>query len=112
MGCGSGRSSPPPGCCWWSSGPSAPAAPDRVGYAVGGYITAAYWFTSSTSFANPAVSLAQMFSDTFAGIAPSSVPMFVLMQLLGGGAGYLLIRALYPNPPSVAADLTADTTTG
>src|SRR5262249_54536736 len=49
---------------------------DHVAYTVGGYITAAYWFTSSTSFANPAVTMARMFSDTFAGIAPSSVPVF------------------------------------
>ncbi len=74
---------------------------DRVAYAVGGYITAAYWFTSSTSFANPAVTVARMFSDTFAGIAPSSVPMFVLMQLAGGLVGYLLIRALYPSAPAI-----------
>ncbi len=56
---------------------------DRVAYAVGGYITAAYWFTSSTSFANPAVTTVRMFSDTFAGIAPASVPIFVVMQLVG-----------------------------
>ena len=54
--------------------PSAPAASRPSRYAVGGYITAAYWFTSSTSFANPAVTVARMFSDTFAGIAPASVP--------------------------------------
>ena len=58
-----------------------------VAFAVGGYISAAYWFTSSTSFANPAVTIARMFSDTFAGIAPTSVPPFVLMQLLGGALG-------------------------
>ena len=58
--------------------------PETVAYVVGGYIAAAYWFTSSTSFANPAVTVARMFSDTFAGIAPASAPMFVLMQLLGG----------------------------
>jgi glycerol uptake facilitator-like aquaporin len=69
---------------------------DRVAYAVGGYIVAAYWFTSSTSFANPAVTVSRMFSDTFAGIAPSSVPGFVLAQLAGGVLGYGLIRALYP----------------
>lgn len=69
---------------------------DRVAYAVGGYITAAYWFTSSTSFANPAVTVARMFSDSFAGIAPSSVTMFVLMQVLGGALGFLLIRFLWP----------------
>jgi len=69
---------------------------ERVAFAVGGYILAAYWFTSSTSFANPAVTVARMFSNTFAGIAPSSVPGFVIAQLLGGLLGYLLIRALYP----------------
>jgi glycerol uptake facilitator-like aquaporin len=69
---------------------------DRVAYAVGGFITAAYWFTSSTSFANPAVTIARMFSDSFAGIAPGSVPMFVVMQVVGGVVGYGLIRGLYP----------------
>jgi glycerol uptake facilitator-like aquaporin len=76
---------------------------EAVAYAVGGYITAAYWFTSSTSFANPAVSVARMFSDTFAGIAPSSVPMFLLMQLCGGVAAFGLIRLLYPHPADLAA---------
>jgi glycerol uptake facilitator-like aquaporin len=82
---------------------------DRVAYAVGGYILAAYWFTSSTSFANPAVTVARMFSDTFAGIAPSSVLLFVLMQLIGGALGYVLIRALYPNAAAVAADVAVHT---
>jgi glycerol uptake facilitator-like aquaporin len=72
---------------------------DRVAFAVGGYILAAYWFTSSTSFANPAVTLARMFSNTFAGIAPASVGLFVLMQLVGGLLGYALIRGLYPHSP-------------
>jgi glycerol uptake facilitator-like aquaporin len=80
---------------------------DRVAFAVGGYILAAYWFTSSTSFANPAVTVARMFSDTFAGIAPSSVLLFVLMQLTGGALGYALIRGLYPNATAVASDVTA-----
>jgi glycerol uptake facilitator-like aquaporin len=71
-------------------------AGDRVAYAVGGYITAAYWFTSSTSFANPAVTIARMLSDTFAGIAPSSALWFVAMELAGAVGGYLLIRVLYP----------------
>jgi glycerol uptake facilitator-like aquaporin len=78
---------------------------DAVAYAVGGYITAAYWFTSSTSFANPAVTIARMFSDTFAGIAPVSVSMFVLMQLLGGAAAFGLIRLLYPHAADLATDL-------
>ncbi|MGI8522986.1 MAG: aquaporin [Nocardioides sp.] len=69
---------------------------DRVAYAVGGYITAAYWFTSSTSFANPAVTLARSLSDTFAGIAPGSVAMFVLMQVVGGALGLALVRFLFP----------------
>jgi glycerol uptake facilitator-like aquaporin len=71
---------------------------DTVAYAVGGWITAAYWFTSSTSFANPAVTVARMFSDTFAGIDPASAPMFVLMQLVGGAAAAGLLRVLYPRP--------------
>ncbi|MEP7020164.1 MAG: aquaporin [Pseudonocardiales bacterium] len=82
---------------------------DRVAYAVGGYILAAYWFTSSTSFANPAVTIARMFSNTFAGIAPASVLLFVGMQLLGGVLGYALIRALYPDPSAIAADAVAQT---
>jgi len=69
---------------------------ETIAYAVGGYITAAYWFTSSTSFANPAVTAARMFSDTFAGIDPSSVLMFVLMQVIGGAAAYVAVRFLYP----------------
>lgn len=80
---------------------------DRVAFAVGGYILAAYWFTSSTSFANPAVTVARMFSDTFAGIAPSSVLVFVAMQLIGGVLGYALIRGLYPNAGALASDVTA-----
>jgi glycerol uptake facilitator-like aquaporin len=79
-----------------------------VAFAVGGYITAAYWFTSSTSFANPAVTTARMFSDTFAGIAPASVPMFVVMQLLGGALAYGLVRLLYPQAQAVAAELAAE----
>ena len=78
-----------------------------VAYAVGGYITAAYWFTSSTSFANPAVTVARMFSDTFAGIAPASVPLFVLMQLLGGLAALALVKVLYPQASRLAAELVA-----
>ncbi|SDL00998.1 Glycerol uptake facilitator (Major Intrinsic Protein Family) [Nocardioides sp. YR527] len=67
-----------------------------VAPAVGGYIGAAYWFTSSTSFANPAVTIGRVFSDTFAGIAPGSVAPFVLAQLVGAALGVLLILALYP----------------
>ena len=71
---------------------------ETVAYAVGGYIMAAYWFTSSTSFANPAVTVARMFSDTFAGIAPASVPMFVVMQLVGGVLALGLVRFLFADP--------------
>ena len=65
--------------------------------AVGAYIGAAYWFTSSTSFANPAVSIGRMFSDTFAGIAPSSVPGFILAQIIGAALGAGLVLVLYPD---------------
>jgi glycerol uptake facilitator-like aquaporin len=70
--------------------------------AVAGYIGAAYWFTSSTSFANPAVTIGRMFSDTFAGIDPASVPPFVAAQLAGAAAGALLVVALYPRNTEVA----------
>ncbi len=76
--------------------------PESVAYAVGGYITAAYWFTSSTSFANPAVTLARTLSDTFAGIAPASVPAFVLMQVIGGAVGLGLIAVLHPTRGAAA----------
>ncbi|MFD1930879.1 MIP/aquaporin family protein [Nonomuraea mangrovi] len=66
--------------------------------AVGGYIGAAYWFTSSTSFANPAVSVGRAFSDTFAGIAPASLPGFVVAQLAGGIIGLLLVHGLFGRP--------------
>jgi glycerol uptake facilitator-like aquaporin len=69
---------------------------ETVAFAVGGYIAAAYWFTSSTSFANPAVTVARMLSDTFAGIDPASVPAFVLMQLVGGALGVALLVVLHP----------------
>jgi glycerol uptake facilitator-like aquaporin len=67
-----------------------------VALAVGGYIAAAYWFTSSTSFANPAVTLARTLSDTFAGIAPASVPAFVAVQLVAGLAAAGLVLVLHP----------------
>lgn len=79
-----------------------------VAFAVAGYITAAYWFTSSTSFANPAVTVARIFSDTFAGISASSVPVFVVMQVIGGILAFGLIKALFPNATQIAAELTAD----
>jgi len=70
------------------------APPGRVAAMVAAYIGAAYWFTASTSFANPAAALGRMFSDTFAGIAPASVPGFALAELLGAGAAVLVNRAL------------------
>jgi glycerol uptake facilitator-like aquaporin len=76
---------------------------ETVAYAVGGYIAAAYWFTSSTSFANPAVTVARTLSDSFAGIAPGSVAMFVLMQLVGGGLGLALVSLLFPRPERTPA---------
>jgi arsenate reductase len=69
-------------------------------FAVGGYIAAAYWFTSSTSFANPAVTIGRMLSNTFAGIAPESVPMFVVMQVVGALAGVGLGLFLFPDIPA------------
>jgi glycerol uptake facilitator-like aquaporin len=71
--------------------------------AVAAYVGSAYWFTSSTSFANPAVTVGRVFSDTFAGIAPASVPPFVLAQLVGAVLGVLLVLALYPDLPDTAA---------
>jgi glycerol uptake facilitator-like aquaporin len=71
--------------------------------AVGAYIGAAYFFTSSTSFANPAITIGRMFSATFAGIAPSSVPPFIAAQILGGALAVLVIRALYPRLTSADA---------
>ena len=73
-----------------------------VPFAVAAYITAAYWFTASTSFANPAVTLARAASDTFAGIRPADVPGFVLAQLLGAAAATGLFRWLVPDLPDVA----------
>lgn len=76
---------------------------DSAPFAVGGYIAAAYWFTSSTSFANPAVTIARSLTDTFAGIKPSSVPAFIAFQIVGGLVAVGLARFLYPDLP--AADL-------
>ena len=75
---------------------SSAAAP----FAVAGYIAAAYWFTSSTSFANPAVTVGRTLTDTFAGIKPSSAPAFIAAQLLGGLAAVALARFLYPDLPA------------
>ncbi len=74
-----------------------------VPFAVGAYITGAYWFTSSTSFANPAVTLARSASDTFAGIRPGDVPGFIVVQLAGAAAATLLFRWLAPTLPKDAA---------
>jgi len=74
--------------------------------AVGAYIGAAYWFTSSTSFANPAVTVGRMFTDTFAGIAPSSVPGFAAMQLLGAGIGIAIVLIVYPDDGDRAGDVS------
>jgi glycerol uptake facilitator-like aquaporin len=71
--------------------------------AVGAYIGAAYFFTSSTSFANPAITVGRMFSDTFAGIAPASVPVFIAAQIAGGGLAVAAIQALYPHAAPEAA---------
>jgi glycerol uptake facilitator-like aquaporin len=71
-------------------------APQAVAYAVGLYITAAYWFTASTSFANPAVTIARSMSDTFAGIAPAGVGAFIVAQILGALAALWLARWLWP----------------
>jgi glycerol uptake facilitator-like aquaporin len=73
--------------------------------AVGAYIGAAYWFTSSTSFANPAVTVGRMFSDTFAGIAPGSAPGFIAAQIVGALLGLALIAALYPDAAQRADDV-------
>lgn len=78
-----------------------------VPVAVGAYISAAYWFTSSTSFANPAITLGRTLTDTFAGIDPSSVLMFVLMQLLGGALALGAVALLYPDPKVLAAEVAS-----
>jgi len=76
--------------------------PDAVAMAVGVYITSAYWFTASTSFANPAVTIARSLSDTFAGIAPGDVPGFILAQLLGALAAAYLFGWLFARGPAAA----------
>jgi len=75
-----------------------------VPFAVGAWIGGAYWFTSSTSFANPAVTIARTLSDTFAGIAPSSAPMFIVMQLIGAVIAFGLVRLFYPHNRSESSD--------
>jgi arsenate reductase len=79
------------------------ASTSNVAFAVGAYIGAAYWFTSSTSFANPAVTAARTLSDTFAGIAPSSALPFAAAQLVGGALGWLAVGVLFPAHEEVPA---------
>ena len=81
--------------------------PADVAYAVGAYITAAYWFTASTSFANPAVTMARSASDTFAGIRPAAAPGFIAAQLAGAAAATIFFRWLLPSPAGSARDTTA-----
>jgi glycerol uptake facilitator-like aquaporin len=81
------------------------ARPAAVPFAVAAYITAAYWFTASTSFANPAVTLARAASDTFAGIRPADAPGFIVAQLVGAGAATGLFRWLTPALEDVAPDV-------
>ncbi len=71
---------------------------DTAPYAVGGYIASAYYFTSSTSFANPAVTVARTLSDTFAGIGPASAPAFLAAQIAGAAAAIIVITSIYPRP--------------
>ena len=80
---------------------------DAVPFAVGAYITAAYWFTASTSFANPAVTMARAASDTFAGIRPADVPAFIVAQLLGAASATALFRWLVPRLPDEAPRVVA-----
>jgi glycerol uptake facilitator-like aquaporin len=86
---------------WGCSRSRSPVVP----VAVGSYITAAYWFTSSTSFANPAVTIARALSDTFAGIRPNDVPLFIAAQFAGGITATLFSRWLIPNLSSSAQDV-------
>lgn len=76
-----------------------------VPFAVGAYIAAAYFFTSSTSFANPAVTFSRMFSDTFAGIAPSSVPGFIAFQIVGAAIALGAVRVLWPDAAAIAPNV-------
>jgi glycerol uptake facilitator-like aquaporin len=91
-------------CVIWSC---ARRRPQVAPFAVGAYITAAYWFTASTSFANPAVTVARSLTDSFAGIRPADVPGFIVAQVIGGGAATALFRWLLPAPAvaSVTEDL-------
>lgn len=84
--------------------------PAVIASAVGAYIGAAYWFTSSTSFANPAVTIGRIFSDTFAGIAPTSALAFIAAQLVGGAIGLAIALTLFPRLPQTVADVVVPTT--
>ena len=95
-------------CVIWGCSRSRPSI---VPFAVGGYITAAYWFTASTSFANPAVTIARSLSDTFAGIRPADVPLFIVAQFAGGIAATILFRGLVPGVASAAKDVVVPHTT-
>ena len=86
--------------------------PTAVPFAVAAYITSAYWFTASTSFANPAVTLARALSDTFAGIRPVDVPGFIVAQLAGAIAATLLFRWLVPVVPATADQVVVSPSTG
>ena len=82
--------------------------------AVGAYIGAAYWYTSSTSFANPAVTVGRVFTDTFAGIAPGSVPLYIGAQIVGAAVGLGLVITLYPDTdrPPVDLEVVVDAAAG
>jgi arsenate reductase len=86
--------------------------PEAAAFAVGGYIAAAYWFTSSTSFANPAVTVGRTLTDTFAGIAPSSAPAFIVMQVLGGLTAVALAHFWWPHIPAKDLVLPHDASPG
>jgi glycerol uptake facilitator-like aquaporin len=88
----------------WGTSRSRPAS---TPYAVAAYITSAYWFTASTSFANPAVTVARAASDTFAGIRPTDAPGFIAAQVVGAAAATLLFRWLVPKAPAVHPYLVA-----
>ena len=77
----------------------------QTAWAVGAYIGAAYWFTASTSFANPAVTVGRAFSDSFAGISPASVPGFVVAQVVGAAVAVGLVTALFPHADRIAGDI-------
>jgi glycerol uptake facilitator-like aquaporin len=95
-------------CVIWGCSRSRPSI---VPFAVGGYITAAYWFTASTSFANPAVTIARSLSDTFAGIRPADVPLFIVAQFAGGIVATLLFRWLVPDLASAGKNVVVPHTT-